>query len=251
MKRNNDIPIETVNLDAPQESGQEVDFRPFYEENVDDTFFRQQSRKRKVKRVIEITAFILATVYLLILILGVCTTQHYVDENNKTHLIVADVATIKDRSDFNEIKDMMEKVRDVLTDVTVLDIKVANGDLEYTEAAGRYSGILDNIDTLIPKVQAMDLESKNQLIEQSMESLLSNDVAIYLQNISSALTTLDESTMNTALQWRESMWQSYDDLNSQIQILAQNLHKENDEYFQWDVEKAVLEKDSTAILKNN
>lgn len=249
MKKNNEIPMEIIDLDAPQESGNEVDFSPFYQDDVNEDFFRSKDKKNKIKRITEIIAFFLVTCYLAVLLLGVATTQHYVDENNKTHLIVADVSTLKDRSDFNEITSVMDDVRSTLVDVTIIDIKVANNEIEYMEAAGEYSGILEDIDVLIPKVQAMDLESNNQLIEQSIESLLSNDVAIYLQNISSALTTMSETDLNTALQWRESIWQSYEDLEEQIKILATNLHKENDKFFMWDLETAVKEKDKTAILE--
>lgn len=250
MKKHNEIPMEVVDLDSPQPSGQEVDYSAFYQEDVNENFFEKQKRNKKIKSVIEIVAFILVTSYLFILLIGIFTTQHYVDENNQVQLIVADIDAIKDRSDFNEIKDMMEEVRSILVDVTILDIKVANEDITYTEAAGQYTALLDDIDVLIPKVQAMDLESNNLLIQQSIESILSNDIAIYLQNISSALTTSDSSTLSTALQWRESIWQSYDDLDYQIGILASNLHKEDDEYFAWDLETAVTEKDPTAILKN-
>lgn len=253
MKKDHNIPIEIVDLDASpvEDENSGINLRPYYTEEIDNSV-KKKIQKKKVKQISFIILFCVVTFYLAFLLLGLCTTDYYIDENNQKQLVVADYTILKNRKDYNEITKMMGNIRSIMVDVTVLDIKVANGDIEYIEAANEYTSILnDQIDTLIPKVQAMDLDSSNQYIEQSIESLLSNDIAIYLQNISSALTSADSQTLSDAMAWRESMWQSYDDIDEQIQMLADKIHKTDDSYFAWNLEEAVTDKDSSAVLKNN
>ena len=81
-----------------------------------------------------------------------------------------------------------------------------------------------------------------------MESLLSYDLALYLQNISSGLKSGDATTVNTALQYREKWLKTYEILEADIMKLSEKLKLNDEKYYEWDLYKAVEKKDSSAVL---
>lgn len=250
-RKNKDIPVEIIDMDdyRPAESQELVeDNSELY--SVD---MSEQGRLRvrgRIRGRVAITAIALLCAYLVFLIIGVISTDYYVTDEQTNMPVIAGYQTLQAREDYKEIKKNMTEIREIMRDMTIIDIKVANEDISYNEAAVQYTQLLnDKIDVLIPKIQAMDLTDGNALIQQEMESLLANDIAIYLQKISAGLQASDASAVQTALAWRESAFTSYDTLSEHITALAQAIKQEDDPYLQWDLNEAVLEKDPSAVLK--
>lgn len=108
-------------------------------------------------------------------------------------------------------------MRKLMVDVAIVDIHLANEKYTNYEAATLYTSILDDkLDVMIPKVTSMNLQNEQEPIRETMESLLSYDLAIYLQNISSGLKSGDATTVNTALQYRKKWLKTYEILEADI-----------------------------------
>lgn len=245
------IPTEIIDLDnyRPEESYQDVvDYTDAYAVELGEER-RKSKRLTKIRSYFGVIALSLLCAYLVFLVIGVISTKYYITDDNVNMPVIAGYQTLQAREDYNAVKDQMSEIRDILRDMTIIDIKVANEDISYAEAAVQYTQLLnDQVDILIPRVQAMDVTDNNALIRQQMESLLANDIAIYLQNITAALQSSDATAAQEALAWRESAFTSFEALNENVFALAQGIHEENDAFWEWTLNEAVVEKDPTAIL---
>ena len=94
----------------------------------------------------------------------------------------------------------------------------------------------------------MNLQEDQEPIREEIISLLSYDLAIYLQNISKGLSSGDSVTVNAALAYRERALQTYEIIEADIRKIAERLKISDEDYYAWELSEAVKEKDSTAVL---
>ena len=193
---------------------------------------------------------ILGIAYLIVLIFGVASTRYYTDEegNRRTYRLTFSDMELQD--DYRALKEQMTDIRDLLSDIAVVDIHLVNGTYTDFEASTLYTELLDEkLDVMIPKITAMDLQKEQEPIREAMESVLSYDLALYLQNISKALKNGDTATAQTALTYRESALKTYDIIESEMKAIADRLKLETGAYYEWDLYKAAEKKDGSAVLK--
>ena len=81
-----------------------------------------------------------------------------------------------------------------------------------------------------------------------MESLLSYDLALYLQNITAGLKSGDAKTVQTALEYREKLLKTYQILEDSIRAISDDLKLNDDAYYAWELYEAAKKKDSSAVI---
>ena len=142
-------------------------------------------------------------------------------------------------------------MRDLLAEVTVVDIHLANGAYSNYEAASHYTSILDGqLDVMIPKITSLSVQDNQKPIKEAIESMLKNDLAIYLQSISEVLTTGNTGAVTTALQYRENALNTYEIIIEEMEKISDSLHIEDSSFYKWELKNAAEKKDPTAILKS-
>jgi len=202
--------------------------------------------KRNWKRILIINIVI----YLLIVGYGVLTTRFYENEAGEKVAYRMSFSDLKRQDDYKDLKVKLTDIRNLLRDITIVDIHLANGEYTNYEAATLYTKILDEkLDVLIPKVNSMNLEDEQASIQKELESILSYDLALYLQNIAKGLQSGSTATVQTALTYREKALSTYQIIESDIKEIAESLKIKDTEYYEWTLNSAVLEKDETAILR--
>lgn len=195
---------------------------------------------------------ILCIVYVLYLILGILSTEFYTDKDGKKKAVKGNIETLEDREDYDNLTDYISQVRDIMRDITIIDIKTANEEISYGQASVQYESILnDQVDLIIPRLKTVNVQTRNEHIKQDIQIIFSNDIAFYLQLMVKGLKAQDMASINEAAKWKESMMQTYDSIDRNIRELAEKLHRENSDFFNWELEKAVTNKDKSAVLKSN
>lgn len=193
---------------------------------------------------------IIIALYMLIVFYGILSTRFYENETGENVAYRMSFADLKKQDDYKDLKVKLTDIRNLLRDITIVDIHLANGDYTNYEAATLYTKILDEkLDVLIPKVNAMNLEDEQASIQNELESILSYDLALYLQNIAKGLQSGSTSTVQTALAYREKAMSTYQIIESDIKGIAESLKIKDTEFYEWGLNSAVLKKDETAILK--
>ncbi len=208
-------------------------------------FFQFIKRNRKKL----IIAFVV--LYIAVFAFGLLTTRFYVDENGKRQAYRISFSDLKKEDDYNELKECIADVRDLLAEVTVVDIHLANGVYSNYEAASHYTSILDEkLDVMIPKITSLSMQDDQKPIKEAIESMLKNDLAIYLQSISEVLTTGNTGAVTTALQYREKALNTYEIIIGELEKVSDSLHIEDSSFYKWELQKAAEKKDPTAVLKS-
>ena len=194
---------------------------------------------------------IIITIYLLIVCYGALTTRFYENESGEKVAYRMSFADLKKQDDYKELKVKLTDIRNLLRDITIVDIHLANGEYTNYEAATLYTKILnEKLDVQIPKVKSMNLEDEQASIQKELESILSYDLALYLQNITKGLQSGNTATVQTALAYREKALQTYQIIETDIKNIAESLRIKDEEFYEWTLNSAVLKEDETAILKN-
>lgn len=192
---------------------------------------------------------VVGIVYLLILLFGIFTTRFYTDENGKRRAYQLSFSDLRTQDDYNALTDKLSDIRSLLTDITIIDIHVANGDYGNYEAATYYTEILnDRLDILIPKISAMNLQDEQKTIQEEMESILSYDLALYLQNMASGLKNGSNETVGTALTYRDKAFGTYELIENDLKAVSDRLKMNDKDYYNWVLKDAVAAKDKTAVL---
>ena len=202
-----------------------------------------------VKRHWKKTLIILGVIYLVVVLFGVFSARYYYDENGNRRLYRLTLADMQLQDDYDTLSDQLTSIRGILTDVAIVDIHLANGKYTNYEAATLYSEILNGqLDVLIPKINSMNLQKAQEPIRETMESLLSYDLALYLQNITAGLKSGDAKTVQTALEYREKALNTYDILEDCLRTISDDLKLNDDAYYAWDIYESAKRKDSSAVF---
>ena len=242
MKKNSSLDV-VYDLDEKQSNSHEEGSRKPTEPML-------TSRNKKIiSEWLVKVGFILVIAYVVFLIIGAISTEYYVDEEGDTKLVVGDITVLENRDDFDALESYVTQIRDVMVDITIIDIKLANKTLSPSQAAILYKEILDDqVDLIIPKIKTLEVKTRNELIKQNIQVILSNDIAFYLQFMVTGLQQQSSQSINDATAWKSSMMLTYKAIETDMLELAKTMHRENDEFFDWELEKAVIKKDSSAVL---
>ena len=232
--------IETVDITpvAPQKQEENV---PLTKKDKIKRFFKKNRRR--------IFLGVLCS-YFVFVLFSMLVSDYYIDENGIRQPIVLSFEYLAVRDDYRTLLKQYEAIENLVVDITVVDIHLANEDITEMEAATQYSTILDDrLDVMIPKITAMELGDEQIVLQQSMETLLSNDIAVYLQKIIEGLKTGNTDSVNTALVWREKSLAAFDVIRSDMANLCDRAKADSTFIREWNLSDRALEKDASAYLK--
>lgn len=204
---------------------------------------------RFVKRYWKRALIVLGVMYLIAVIFGIASMRYYYDEYGNRRLYRLTFSDMQLQDDYDVLTEQLDEIRSLLVDVAIVDIHFANEKYTNYEAATIYTSLLnERLDVMIPKVNSMNLQNEQEPIRETMESLLSYDLALYLQNISSGLKSGEGTAISTALQYREKWLKTYKILEGDIMKISQKLKLDDDKYYEWELYRAVEKKDPSAVL---
>ena len=232
--------IETVDITpvAPQKQEENV---PLTKKDKIKRFFKKNRRR--------IFLGVLCS-YFVFVLFSMLVSDYYIDENGIRQPIVLSFEYLAVRDDYRTLLKQYKAIEELVVDITVVDIHLANEDVTEMEAATQYSTILDDrLDVMIPKITAMELGDEQIVLQQSMETLLSNDIAVYLQKIIEGLKTGNADSVNTALVWREKSLAAFDVIRSDMANLCDRAKADSTFIREWNLSYRALEKDASAYLK--
>lgn len=196
------------------------------------------------------TLLALLCIYLLFLLFGMVVSEYYIDENGIRQPIVLSMDYLYNREDYNELRAHYDAIEDLVVDITIVDIYLANEDLTAMEAVTQYTAFLnERVDIMIPKITAMELGKEQAVLQQSMETILANDIAVYLQKMVDGLKTGNSESINTAMVWRDRFLSSFRVIRSDMANLCEKVKFDSTDLREWNLSDEVLKKDSSAYLK--
>ena len=70
---------------------------------------------------------ILGIAYLIVLIFGIASTRYYTDENGNRRAYRLTFSDMELQDDYRVLKEQLTDIRDLLSDIAVVDVHLANG----------------------------------------------------------------------------------------------------------------------------
>lgn len=155
-------------------------------------------------------------IYLLVLIFGAAVTKYQYNSDGKAVPEKMSVDDIRQKHNFDTILTQYEYCRSLYEKTLLLDYRVAQGQEDTLEIAPEYEALLDDVQNLSVKTDAISVDTKYDQVKSMMVNWIKNDIAVYLQNISAAISENNTEKANNALQDKD---RAYDDFS----LITQNI----------------------------
>ena len=162
-------------------------------------------------------------IYLLVLIFGAAVTKYQYNSDGKAVPEKMSVDDIRHKHNFDTILTQYEYCRSLYEKTLLLDYRVAQGQEDTLEIAPEYEALLDDVQNLSVKTDAISVDTKYDQVKSMMVNWIKNDIAVYLQNISAAISENNTEKANNALQDKDRVYDDFSLITQNIVALGSSI----------------------------
>lgn len=162
-------------------------------------------------------------IYLLVLIFGAAVTKYQYNSDGKAVPEKMSVDDIWQKHNFDTILTQYEYCRSLYEKTLLLDYRVAQGQEDTLEIAPEYEALLDDVQNLSVKTDAISVDTKYDQVKSMMVNWIKNDIAVYLQNISAAISENNTEKANNALQDKDRVYDDFSLITQNIVALGSSI----------------------------
>lgn len=162
-------------------------------------------------------------IYLLVLIFGAAVTKYQYNSDGKAVPEKMSVDDIRQKHNFDTILPQYEYCRSLYEKTLLLDYRVAQGQEDTLEIAPEYEALLDDVQNLSVKTDAISVDTKYDQVKSMMVNWIKNDIAVYLQNISAAISENNTEKANNALQDKDRVYDDFSLITQNIVALGSSI----------------------------
>ena len=162
-------------------------------------------------------------IYLLVLIFGAAVTKYQYNSDGKAVPEKMSVDDIRQKHNFDTILTQYEYCRSLYEKTLLLDYRVAQGQEDTLEIAPEYEALLDDVQNLSVKTDAISVDTKYDQVKSMMVNWIKNDIAVYLQNISAAISENNTEKANNALQDKNRVYDDFSLITQNIVALGSSI----------------------------
>lgn len=162
-------------------------------------------------------------IYLFVLIFGAAVTKYQYNSDGKAVPEKMSVDDIRQKHNFDTILTQYEYCRSLYEKTLLLDYRVAQGQEDTLEIAPEYEALLDDVQNLSVKTDAISVDTKYDQVKSMMVNWIKNDIAVYLQNISAAISENNTEKANNALQDKDRVYDDFSLITQNIVALGSSI----------------------------
>lgn len=243
---NQDNPISEV-APAPPPAVPDMDYNLYEAELERDELSRSVRTERAERRGIlfnriGMTMLIVGCVYLLFLIYGVLNTEYVYNDQGKLVPQVMSVEQIRAREDFEKIQSEYLQARRIYEVVLELDYRIAAGVEDPLLIAPEYEEALNMVNDLALQCQALSVSDRYTQLHAMIKSWVTNDIAIYCQNMSKAITQNNSVAAGHALEAKAAVYNDFSIITANLTKLGETVDGVNlGDITEWSPEKYINE----------
>lgn len=183
---------------------------------------KQEKKWSIVTRIINIL-LILACIYFVFLIYGVAVTDYqYTDEGNIAAQKLS-VSDIREKKNFETILVQYENCRLLYEQVLMLDYRLGQGAEDALTIAPEYEELLDTVTDLSIKTDAASVDTQYTQLKNMLLNWIQNDIAVYLQNMSTAISENNSEKANNALQDKDNVYSDFSLITSNMVTIGEKI----------------------------
>jgi len=182
---------------------------------------QKKAEKDKIKKeniMLKVMNYIIiaACIYIIFLIYGVFVTNYHYDNTGKIVPEVLSVSDIKESKEFNVILLQYNNCRLLYEKILLLDYRIGQGVEDTLTIAPEYEALLDEVENLSIKINALDINTKYEQLRSMMLTWVKTDVAIYLQKMSSAISKNNSDDAAVAISYLSIVYNDFSLISENI-----------------------------------
>ena len=197
---------------------------------------QRQSLRRYVSKAVQILLTV-GCAYLIFLIYGMANTDYEYNPRGEIVPVILTVDEIRSIEDFTVMQTQYLQARRLYEQTLVLDVRLGLGEEDPLLIAPEYEALLEGVSSLSVQMGALTVPAA---YAQPMDMLLSwvqNDIALYCQFISKAITQNSVQDMNNALTEKELMYENFQQITQVVSTLGSSIpHTDISDILGWSPE---------------
>lgn len=212
-------------------------------QTLDASYKKQKKDKRDlVIRKVKTISVICFSLYLVFLIYGALMTNYEYNEDGRVAPCVMSVSDIKQQKEYNLMLSYYEEAKSIYEDIYMIDYRLSLGDEDPLVLAPEYEAMLEDISALSVSLSSAEFSSKYSVIQSLLLTWIQDDSALYVQNMTSAISTNNQTAANNALQYRSSMYSKFVTITDNIIAVGDSLNGVyTDELTEWSLDNYIHE----------
>lgn len=163
-------------------------------------------------------------IYIIFLIYGVVVTDYSYNDKGQIKPQILSVSDIREKKEFEIILGQYENCRALYEATLMLDYRLGEGVEDPITLAPQYEALLDTVENLSIKTDAMDVDTQYSQLKDALLLWIQNDIAIYLQKMSSAITQNNEEDASIAIAYKSQVYNNFSQITSNIVVLGESIN---------------------------
>lgn len=180
---------------------------------------KQERRRERLHKILTIVILI-SCIYIVFLIYGLLNTNYVYDGNGNVVAQIMSVDQIRQLEDYNKLLAQYHQARALYERVLVVDYRIAAGEEDPLLVAPEYENILDDVELLVIQLEALELPSEYTQTLDMLTSWTQNDIAIYCQNASRAVSQNNAEYAANAEEYQSIMYNDFSIITQNIVSLG-------------------------------
>lgn len=180
---------------------------------------------------------ILSCVYVSFLIYGLTVTQYVYNDDGQVAPEVLSLSDLQTLNQYEAFSAYYLRARILYEKTLKLDYQLSIAPDSALVIAMDYTALLDEVAKLSVDISAADIDTGYTSIYSQLLNWVKTDIAVYLQNVSAAITNNDAEKANNAVISRDVMYSDFSRLTANAVALAQSTKGANDlSIYDWSPE---------------
>ena len=194
----------------------------------EDMSHREQQEEKKLKRkkrlykAVQI-CLVACCLYLAFLTYGVINTDFIYDETGAIVPRVMTIERIQQLDSYNRLLVQYRQARYLYEQVLTLDYRMAAEIEEPLTIAPEYEKLLTSVEPLAIQLSALEVPAEYTQVKNMLLAWTQNDIAIYCQSMSKAISQNNSADADKALQYKSLMYQDFSVITQNIITLGQQV----------------------------
>ena len=176
-----------------------------------------------VKRRIVGIILSLCCVYMVFLIYGVVMTDFVFDSDGVVTPEIKTLQEVTAQHEFENVVAYYYRARMIYENCLTLDYRIAKGEEDPLAVSPDYEKMLDSIGKLSIDLQALTVDKSYTQIQEMLLAWVGTDIAVYCQNMASAISKNDSSAAEQAILGREVCYNDFAILTANIVSMGSTL----------------------------
>ena len=228
------VPERAVSQPQPLQSAEEFD------REIDFTSAKEAKKQQRASFLrVRLSKFIVGImvilcVYIAFLTYGLIQTSYIYDDTGNVTAEILSVEDLRVLGQYEELSGYYLRTRILYEEVLKLDYELAMNGENSRAIAREYLALLDTVSKLSTDLSANELDIAYAGIINQIYELVYTHIAVYLQNMSGAITENNANKANQALQGREVINQYFTTLTANMADLCHTTHgAKNGDIYNW------------------